>query len=247
MTIETQSDLSGLQAIGRVVALTLKEMSAQVRPGITTGELDAIGAALLAEHGARSAPQLTYDYPGATCISLNNQAAHGIPGDRVIQPGDLVNIDVSAELNGFWADTAATVPVPPISRLARRLIAATRQAQQHALDAARAGRPLNAIGRAVEQTARKYGFAVIRDLPGHGVGRSLHEEPTVLNFYHPRLDQPLTEGLVITIEPFLSTRANRIVEAGDGWTLVTPDGSLCCQFEHTIVVQQDRPLIVTAA
>lgn len=247
MTIESNSDLRGLQAIGHIVALTLKEMAAALRPGITTGELDAIGGRLLAEHGARSAPQLTYDYPGATCISLNNQAAHGIPGERVVQPGDLVNIDVSAEKDGFWADTAATFPVPPVSPVTRRLIAATRQAQQRGLDAARAGRPLNGIGRAVERTARKAGFAVIRDLPGHGVGRALHEEPTVLNFFHPRLSQPLVDGQVITIEPFLSTRADHIVEAGDGWTLITPDGSLCCQFEHTIVVRQGRPLIVTAA
>src|SRR5215467_1555926 len=154
MSIETANDLVSLMRIGRIVGLTLQEMRSKVRPGMTTSELDAIGAEFLARHGARPAPNLVYNFPGATCISLNDEAAHGIPGDRVIREGDLVNIDVSAELDGYFADTGATVPIPPISPLQQRLCDCTQAALNRAIDAARAGQPFNSIGRAVEAEAQ---------------------------------------------------------------------------------------------
>lgn len=246
MSIESQKDLVGLKRIGRIVGLTLREMAGQVQPGMTTAELDAIGEATLARYGARPAPRLVYGFPGATCISLNDEAAHGIPGKRVIRPGDLVNIDVSAELDGYFADTATTVPVPPISPLNGELCRCAQKALGQGIAAARAGRPINAIGRAAERVARRCGFTMIRDLPGHGVGRHIHEDPTVPGFYDPHARQRLTEGLVITVEPFLSTGAQRVTAEPDGWTLKTPDGSLNVQYEHTIVVGRGRPLLVTA-
>ena len=217
-----------------------------VEPGISTRELDDIGARILKEHDANSAPIVMYEFPGATCISFNNEAAHGIPGDRTVQPGDLINIDVSAEKNGYYADTARSMLVPPGSPLKQKLVACTWKALENGMDAARAGKPLNGIGRAVQKTARRCGFQVIRNLPGHGIGHSLHEEPQVLNFYHPKFRQPLKEGWVFTVEPFLSVGADMIDVAEDGWTLLTQDGSLAAQHEHTIVVTQGEPIILTA-
>lgn len=246
MSVESEKDWEGLKRVGKVVALTLREMKKQVRPGMTTAEVDEIGNRLLSGYGARSAPRLVYNFPGTTCISLNDEAAHGIPGDRVIRQGDLVNIDVSAELDGYFADTAATIPVPPISPLQWKLCQCAQRALRKAIAAARAGRPIHVIGKTAETTAQRCGFRVIWDLPGHGVGRSIHEEPTVPGFYALWANQPLTEGLVITVEPFLSTGANQVVTAEDGWTLKTLDGSLCVQYEHTIVITRGQPIIVTA-
>lgn len=246
MSIESEKDLIGLLRIGRIVGLTLQKMAESLRPGITTGELDAIGAELLRKEGARSAPILTYNFPGATCISINDEAAHGIPGSRVVQTGDLVNIDVSAELDGYFADTGATVPMLPVEPLKQKLADCTRSALEKGLAAARAGNRIYDIGRAMENEVRRCGFHIIRDLPGHGVGRKLHEPPSVPGFFNKRANDILKEGLVITIEPFVSTRASHIVTAADGWTLKTPDGSLAAQYEHTIVITKDRPILVTA-
>lgn len=247
MSIESERDINGLKAIGRIIALALNAMKKQVQPGMTTAELDSIGKAILDSHGARSAPNLVYGFPGTTCISLNDEAAHGVPGDKVIRQGDLVNIDISAELNGYFADAAVTVPVPPISSLKWKLCQCAQQALRKAMSAAQAGQPINAIGRAAESAAQQCGFSIIQDLTGHGVGRNIHEEPAVPGFYAPWMNQRLTEGLVITIEPFLSTGAERVVTSEDGWTLKTPDGSLSVQYEHTIVVTREQPMIITTA
>jgi methionyl aminopeptidase len=247
MTIESEAELNGLKKIGKIVGLTVRQMSEQLKPGITTAELDAIGGAFLKQRGARSAPRLIYGFPCETCISINDEAAHGIPGDRVIRAGDLVNIDVSAELDGYFADTGATFSVPPVSMLKHQLCRHTRAAQRKAMASAQAGQRLNMIGRAVEAEARRGGFTIIRDLSGHGIGRGLHEEPhAVLNYYEPRLRRRLWEGLVLTIEPFLSTGAHASVTQRDGWTIKTSDGSLCAQYEHTIVITKGAPIVITA-
>ncbi len=247
MIVRTEQELAALQRIGRICALALAEMKAAVRPGLTTAALDAVGAAVLARYGARSAPQLIYRFPGATCISLNSEAAHGIPGPRVIQPGDLVNIDVSAELDGYFADCAWTVAVPPVPPIKQRLADCARAALWEGIAHARAGRRVNAIGRATEGVARRCGFSIIRSLPGHGVGRSLHEEPTVPAFFTPQASARLREGMVLTVEPFLTTGAESIVEGPDGWTLSTPDGSLSAQYEHTILITRGQPQVITTA
>ncbi|PJF41074.1 MAG: type I methionyl aminopeptidase [Chloroflexi bacterium] len=245
MTVQSQKDLIGLMKIGQIVGKILQEMLAAVEPGITTGELDAMGAAMLKQYGARSAPIVTYNFPGATCISINDEAAHGIPGGRVIQPGDLVNIDVSAELNGYYADTGASIPVPPVSPLVQKLCDCAQHALTKGIDAARSGRRMYRIGQAMESEVKRCGFKSIKDLPGHGVGRKLHEPPSVPGFYKRSAKERLTDGLVITIEPFVSVSAQHIVQDEDGWTLVTTDGSLAVQYEHTVVITKDKPILLT--
>jgi len=213
---------------------------------MTTAELDALGERWLAEHGARSAPRLMYDFPGATCISINEEAAHGIPGARRIRAGDMVNVDVSAELDGYFADTGGSRAVPPVTPLQTRLCHATRTALASAMRHARAGAPLNGIGRAIETTARAHRFRVIRNLASHGVGRSLHEEPKEIPGYFDAADRRvLKEGMVITIEPFLSTKSSRVDAAADGWTLVGAPGNLSAQYEHTMIITRSAPIVVT--
>jgi methionyl aminopeptidase len=230
MTIETQADVDALKRIGRIVSLILQRMLEAAEPGMTTRELDGVGARLLAEYGARSAPQLTYNFPGATCISINEEAAHGIPGARVIQAGDMLNVDVSAELDGYFADTGGTIVVPPTTALKTRLCHATRTALNEAMKRARAGQPINGIGAAIQDTAKKHGFRVIENLGSHGVGRALHEEPDhIAGYFNPSDRRILKEGMVITIEPFLSTKSRIVTEGSDGWTLSGIAGNLSAQ------------------
>jgi len=246
MTIETEHDVIALQRIGRIVSLVLQQMLDAAEPGMTTRELDGLGAKLLEQHGARSAPQLTYNFPGATCISINEEAAHGIPGDRVIRAGDMLNIDVSAELDGYFADTGGTRVVPPTNPQKTKLCHATRTALEQAMKVARAGMPINGIGAAIERTAKKYGFKIIENLGSHGVGRALHEEPEHIAGYFDRTDRRLLqEGMVITIEPFLSTKSRIVEETDDGWTLVGVPGNLSAQYEHTMIITRGEPIVVT--
>jgi len=247
MSVEGQDDVEALLRVGAAVAEARDSMGREVRAGVSTKELDALGREILNKHGARSAPQLAYDFPGTTCISVNDELAHGIPSDRRLREGDLVNIDVSAELDGYWADSGASFAVGTVSKQRQALLWAARRALQDGMDEARAGRPLRNIGRAVERRARRCGFKVVRGLCGHGVGRHIHEEPHVLNTFSPSNRELLPEGLVITIEPFLTTRANRFIEQDDGWTLSTPDGSVGAQFEHTMIITRSAPIVVTAS
>jgi len=246
VTIETESDLQHLFVIGHIVAEVLKKMIAYAEPGMTTKELDNYGGKLLELEGAASAPKLTYDFPGNTCISINEEAAHGIPGERRIQPGDIVNIDVSAEKNGYFADTGGSFVIAPIDPAKQRLCQATQLALNNAIDAARADRPMNLIGKAIQQTAKQKGYKIIRNLCSHGVGRALHEEPKQIpGYFDPRDQRRLRKGNVITIEPFLSTKSSNVQEKGDGWTLVGVKGNWSAQFEHTMVITNDRPILVT--
>jgi len=246
MTIETQDDVIALKRIGRIVAAVLQRMLDAVEPGMSTRELDALGDRWLTEQGARSAPKLTYDFPGATCISINEEAAHGIPGDRIIRAGDVVNVDVSAELDGYFADTGGTIVVPPTTPLKTRLCHATRTALANALGTASAGQPINRIGAAIQRTAKRYGLKIIENLASHGVGRALHEEPTsIASYFDPSDTRILQEGMVITIEPFLSTKSRRVTEADDGWTLLGAPGNLSAQYEHTLIITKGAPIVVT--
>lgn len=246
MTIETEDDVAALKRIGRIVAYVLQEMLDAAEPGMTTLELDALGERLLERHGARSAPRLAYDFPGATCISLNEEAAHGVPGDRVIRAGDVLNVDVSAELDGYFADTGGTRVVPPTNPQKTRLCHATRTALTEAMKQARAGRPINGIGAAIQRTAKAYGFRIIENLGSHGVGRALHEAPEhIPGYFDPTDERLLEEGMVITIEPFLSTKSRLVTETADGWTLVGARGNLSAQYEHTMIITRDQPIVVT--
>lgn len=246
MTIETQQELDKLRIIGGIVARVLAEMQTRTEPGMTTLELDSIGRDLLDHHEANSAPRITYNFPGYTCISINEEAAHGIPGERVIEAGDVVNIDVSAEKAGFFADTGGSFIVPPTNALKNRLLHATRQALAEACTAAVADKALNGIGKTIHRVARQRGFKIIRNLCSHGVGSSLHEEPKEIKPYFDPLDRRrLHEGQVITIEPFLSTRSKLVYEMADGWTLAGQPGNLSAQFEHTMVITRGKPILLT--
>ena len=241
----TAAELDGLRAAGAVVAETLDAMQAAVRPGITTGELDAVAAEVFRRRGARSAPSLDYDFPGTTCISVNDECVHGIPGPRRLEDGDLVKLDVTAELDGWYADACRSVFAGRPSGAAERLVEAAEKALERALAIATARAPLNAIGATVERTVNTRGFAVCEALTGHGIGRRIHEPPEVPNYYDPELGEPLEEGLVMTIEPIIAAGAGDVVDGGDGWTVRTADGSLSAHAEHTIAITAERPVILT--
>lgn len=247
MTIDSQNDIDGLKEIGKIVALTINEMKSHARVGITTKELDDIGGLFLKRHGAVSAPKTTYNFPGNTCISINQEAAHGIPGSRIIQPGDLVNIDVSAELGGYYADAGHSFPIPPYNPSLMHLCQYTHNTMMKVISSLKHGVKLNEVGRIIEIEAKKGGYNVIENLCSHGVGKSLHEAPKgILPVYNKHDKRVLKEGLVITIEPFLSTGARYVVEQSDGWTLCVPDNSFVAQHEHTIIITKNQPIIVTA-
>lgn len=246
MSINSEKDLEALRKVGRIVARCLQYMQSKLEPGITTRELDVLGGKFLESHGARSAPKLTYDFPGFTCISVNEEAAHGIPGSKVLKAGDLVNIDVSAEMNGYFADTGGSAIIPPEKKIHQRVCAGAMSALESALLEARAGAKLNRIGHAIENEARKNGLTVIRNLGSHGVGRALHEEPGFIPGYYDKNDKRvLKKNQVITIEPFISSGAREVFDKGDGWTLTTKPGIFTAQYEHTIVITDGLPLIMT--
>jgi len=246
MTIDGPEQLEKLKEIGAICRDVLAAMGAAVRPGITPKELDKLGGRMLAERGATSAPMLAYNFPGFTCISVGDAVAHGIPGDVPLKEGELVNIDVSAEKDGVFADTGASFAVGKIAPELQQLLDTTKAAQRKAMFAARAGQPLNVVGKAVEKEAKKHGYKIIEGLNGHGVGTWIHEEPTVPNTYLPSNRTKLVEGQVMTIEPFLATKSRHYVEDADGWTLRLSEGGFGAQFEHTFVVTKGAPIIVTA-
>jgi methionyl aminopeptidase len=246
MSINEPEELAGMRAAGGVVRRMLEAMRAQVRPGISTAELDEVGATVMREHEAQSAPALVYGFPGVSCISLNEEAVHGIPGKRALQAGDLVKLDVTIEKDGFMADAALTVPVGEVSGERQRLVACAERAFAKAMLVARAGFRVWEIGHAVEREVRRSGFSVIRDLTGHGIGRTIHEEPRVPNFADAQANQVLTEGLVITVEPIIAGSGRAFV-AADGWTVVTADRQPSAHYEHTLVITKGAPLLLTAA
>jgi methionyl aminopeptidase len=247
MSIDTQKDLEALKEVGRIVQLALNEMRKQVRAGVTTAEVDVAGSRVLEREGARSAPVMIYGFPAATCISVNEEVVHGIPSERVIVSGDLVKLDVTAEKDGYVADAAVTIPVIPVSDERLQLIACAEKAFYQGLLAVRAGNCVNEVGRMVDREVRRNGFAVIPQLSGHGVGRAIHEEPPVPNYYDSRMRHRLTMGLVITVEPIICMGSGRIRKAADGWTIKTEDGEVAAHYEHTVVVTNGAPLLLTAA
>jgi methionyl aminopeptidase len=247
VSITGPEELEAMRAAGKVVRRVIEAMMQQVRPGVTTEELDAVGAAVMREHGAQSAPKLVYNFPGANCISLNDEAVHGIPSDRQVREGDLLKLDVTVEKGGFMADAAVTVAVGQVPEQSQELIACAERAFQKATLVARAGFRVSDIGRAVEKEVRRSGFSVIRDLGGHGIGRTIHEEPRIPNYADPAANQILTEGLVITIEPIIAAGSGRAVVAKDGWTVLTADHRPSAHYEHTLVITKREPILLTAA
>jgi methionyl aminopeptidase len=246
MTLNNDEDLERLKEIGRICANAIQIMAAALEPGITTAELDAIGRKVLEDAGARSAPELTYNFPGATCISVNEEVAHGIPGTRVIQAGDLVNIDVSAEKNGLFADTGSSFAVPPVKPQIERLCRDGKRAMWVGLNEIKSGKPLAAIGNAIGAFAKKNRYSLITNLASHGVGRSLHEEPTEIATWPDKHEKRrMTEGMVFTVEPFLSLGAQWAEGGDDEWTLYSEPRAPTVQYEHTVIVTRNGPLVIT--
>ncbi len=247
MSINEPEELAGMRAAGAVVRLMLEAMKSAVRPGVTTAELDEVGAGVMRQHGAKSAPAMVYGFPGVSCISLNDEAVHGIPGPRALQAGDLVKLDVTIEKDGFMADAALSVPVGEVTDERKNLVACAERAFAKAMLVARAGFRVWEIGRAVEREVRRSGFSVIRELAGHGIGRTIHEAPRVPNYADARDNQMLTEGLVITVEPIIAAGSGRSFVAADGWTIVTADHRPSAHYEHTLMITKGAPLLLTAA
>lgn len=247
MSITTEEELAGMRAAGVIARNVLAAMKQQVRPGVTTADLDAIGNCVMQEHGARSAPAMVYGFPGGSCISVNDEVVHGIPGPRVLKEGDLLKLDVTIEKDGFMADTAATVAVGAISQERTNLMECAERAFTKAMLVARAGFRVFEIGRAVEKEVRRSGFAVVRPLCGHGIGRTIHEEPQVPNYFDLQARSILTEGLVITVEPIIAAGNGEEFLSDDGWTVRTADHSAAAHYEHTIVITKGKPILLTAA
>lgn len=246
MTITKQEELDGMKQIGRIVANTMQAMAKAMEPGMTTRELDGIGRDLLEREGAVSAPQSSYGFPGATCISVNEEIAHGIPGDRVIAPGDLVNIDVSASKQGYFADTGATYRVARVRASLDRLCRDGRRATQIGIAQVGTDKPLAGIGNAIGRFASGRGYTLIRNLASHGVGRSLHEYPEEIATWPTRGDKRrINKGLVLTVEPFLSMGGQWADEGDDGWTLYSEPSAPVVQYEHTVVATDRGAIVVT--
>jgi methionyl aminopeptidase len=247
MSIDSSADWDGLRAVSSIASRTLSLLVRAVEPGITTGDLDRIAANYFASCGAHSAPAQVYGFPGAVLISVNDEVVHGVPGRRRIHRGDLVSLDVTVEYAGYVADAARSVVVGPGDDASHRLVRCAKAAFDAGARVARAGTKVNEIGRAVETVVRRAGFSVVHGLTGHGVGRTIHEPPEVPNEWDPRQTDALTEGLVITIEPMIATGLGWPVEARDGWTIRTRDGSRAAHYEDTVVITSGRPIILTAA
>jgi methionyl aminopeptidase len=245
MSIETAEELAGMQRAAALVKRTLRVLRDHVRPGVATGALDEVAAQEFRRAGAASAPMELVGFPATICISVNEEVVHGVPGARVLREGDLVTLDVTPLLDGFCADAALTVPVGRPRPQARRLLRAADACLRDAIAAAIAGAPLSAIGRATETAATKHGVTVYPELTGHGLGRAMHEPPTVPNVFMPRLHRPLNDGLVLALEPMVGLGSPRLVVKDDGWTTATADGSLSAHVEHTVVVRRDRALVLT--
>jgi len=246
MSIECHEDFEGLTRTGQIVAEVLRTLREAVRPGVTTAELDAIAARELAARGAQSSPALVYGFPGACCISVNDEVVHGVPGSRAVRAGDIVKLDVTAQKDGYVADAAISVLVPPVDAATARPARCAQRAFRQAMRFARTGNKISAISASVEREVRRSGFSVVRELCGHGVGRTIHESPQVPNYYDPTDRQILTEGLVITVEPIITAGRDGVCTDNDGWTIRTLDGARSAHFEHTLVVTRKGPILLTA-
>jgi methionyl aminopeptidase len=247
MSITAEAEMQGMKRISEVVGHVLKAMREHAKPGMTTKELDDFGGKLLLKLGARSAPYLTYGFPGYTCISTNNEIAHGIPSDKkLLEEGDLINIDVSAELDGYWADNGGSFVLGQDHYNYQPLVDKSQRILMEAISQVKAGVRIAEIGRYIETTAKRSGFKVIRNLAGHGVGRSLHEPPEeILNCYDRFNWKRFRKNSVVAVETFIATSSSYAVETTDGWTLVGNKGGYVAQHEHTIVVTDDAPIILT--
>ncbi|MBO9632433.1 MAG: type I methionyl aminopeptidase [Chitinophagaceae bacterium] len=247
MSITKEAELIGMKKASEAVALTLRKMKDFAQPGITTKQLDEFGAQILRDLGARSAPYLTYGFPGFTCISVNNEFCHGIPSHKkILQEGDLINIDVSAELDGFWSDNGNSFVLGKDIHQHQKLVNASKEILHKAISNIKGGVRISDIGHLIETEARKRGYKVIRNLTGHGIGRSLHEAPSEIANYRDKNNLArFKKSSVVAIETFISTSSTYAETLSDGWTMVGNNGGFMAQHEHTIVVTEGMPIILT--
>jgi methionyl aminopeptidase len=239
------AEIDRLARVNELVARVLAELQATVQPGITTAILDELAERRLAEAGAAPAFKGYHGYPATICASVNEQVVHGIPSTRPLMAGDIVSIDMGAKLDGFYGDSAVTVPVGAIGDDARRLLTVTEASLYKGLAAVRAGARVSDIGSAVQAYVEAQGFSVVREFVGHGIGTSLHEEPQIPNYGAAGRGPRLAEGMVLAVEPMVNFGKAAVKVLGDGWTAVTRDGSLSAHFEHTVVVTRDGCRILT--
>ena len=247
MSITKETEFIGMKKVSEVVGTTLKLMRKYAKIGMSTKELDEYGGEILKSYGAKSAPFVTYDFPGYTCISVNKEAAHGIPSNKkILREGDLINIDVSAELNGFWSDNGGSFVLGKDIYNHQPLVDASKQILHKAIHNIKGGVKISEIGYLIETEAKKSGFKVIKNLAGHGVGRSLHEKPeNILNYRVKTNRERFKKNTTVAIETFISTNSTIAVELNDGWTLVGNKGGYITQHEHTILVTDKSPVILT--
>lgn len=240
-------ELEKMRAAGRLVGEVLTRLAAEVAPGVTTADLDVLAEKTILDAGAIPAFKGYHGYPATICASLNDEVIHGIPsGRRVLDEGDIISIDVGAQLNGYYGDSAVTLPVGHISEAAARLLRVTEESLFKAIEQVRPGNRLSDIGYAVQQHIEAYGFSVVREFVGHGIGQSMHEEPQVPNYGEAGRGPRLSEGMVLAIEPMVNAGKPAVKVLADGWTAVTRDRSLSAHFEHTVAVTAGEPWILTA-
>ncbi|MFQ6007508.1 MAG: type I methionyl aminopeptidase [Candidatus Zixiibacteriota bacterium] len=243
--LKTKEEIEIMRRAGRIVAHTLDMVGESIRPGMTTAQLDKLIDEFLRSHGAIPAFKNYQGFPAAACISIDEEVVHGIPGDRVIKEGEIVSVDIGSIVDGYYGDSARTFAVGQVSSAKSRLMAVTQQALQAGIDKARKGNRLGAISAAVQKVAEESGYGVVRQLVGHGIGRTMHEEPQVPNFGVDN-DGPILEtGMVLAIEPMINMGTYEVKTLPDGWTVVTADGSPSAHFEHTVAITDDGPDTLT--
>jgi methionyl aminopeptidase len=248
MIITNDAEFIGIKNVSEAVAITLREMRNFAKPGLTTKQLDEYGGHLLKEMGAKSAPKVAYNFPGYTCISVNKEMGHGIPSvQKTLQTGDLINIDVSAEMNGFWADNGGSFVLGADLYQQTHLVDTSKRILKKAIFSIKSGVLISDIGRLIETEARKSGYKVIQNLTGHGVGRSLHEAPEFIpNYFDKKIKGIFQKNSVVALETFIATKSNLADTMKDGWTLIGNHGGYVAQHEHTILITDGKPIILTA-
>ena len=243
----SHAELERMRDAGRLVGEVLTELAAQVKPGVTTADLDAMAEERITRAGATAAFKGYHGYPATICASINDEVIHGIPsGRRVLNEGDILSIDVGVSLNGYFGDSAITVPVGQVSEEAASLLRATEEALYKAIERVRPGGRISDIGHAVQKHVEAFGFSVVREFVGHGIGQRMHEEPQVPNYGEPGRGPRLAEGMVLAIEPMVNAGKPAVKVLADGWTAVTRDKSLSAHFEHTVAVTADGPWVLTS-
>ena len=242
---KSASEIERMRIANMLVADVLAELAAIVTPGVTTADLDAAAERLVRAGGAEPAFKGYRGYPATLCASINEEVVHGIPSKRALAEGDIISLDMGVKLNGFYGDSAVTVPVGRVSDDVLKLLRVTQEALERAIAKVQIGGRVSDIGHAVQRHVEANGFSVVREFVGHGIGASLHEEPQIANYGEPGRGPRLAEGMVLAIEPMVNMGRPAVKVLQDGWTAVTKDGSLSAHFEHTVAVTREGPLVLT--